>query len=206
MTSDLSRLALLWAAWCALHSLLITRGFQRALQTRLGPQFRFVRLAYNIVAVVTLAVLFIWTRRVGGPVLFNWWGAWIPVGAVLFAAGAFLFWAGGRVYDLDALLGVSQLKGAGIGEAGGLTRRGILGAIRHPWYTGGLLLLWAFPRDAAGLVASIVLSAYLVVGTYLEEAKLIAEFGDEYRRYQREVSMFLPFRWVRTRWVGRPSV
>jgi protein-S-isoprenylcysteine O-methyltransferase Ste14 len=203
MTPDLWLLALLWVAWCALHSLLIARGVQRVLQTGLGPRFRFVRLVYNIVAVVTLAVLFVWTRRVGGPVLFNWWGAWIPVGAVLFAAGAALFWAGGRVYDLDALLGVSQLMGAGIGEAGGLTRRGILGAIRHPWYTGGMLLLWAFPRDAAGLVASIVLSAYLVVGAYLEEAKLIAEFGEEYRAYRREVSMFVPFRWVRARFMSR---
>ena len=203
MTPDLWRLALLWSLWCALHSLLIARRVQRVLQERLGPRFRYVRLIYNILAVTTLAAVYAYALSFRGPVLFDWWGAWIPIGAVFFAAAVYLFWAGGRVYDLDSLLGLRQMKGVGIGEAGGLTRRGILGAIRHPWYTAGLFILWVRPKDAASLVTSIVLSVYLVVGAHLEEAKLVAEFGDEYRAYRREVSMFLPFRWVRARLMRR---
>jgi protein-S-isoprenylcysteine O-methyltransferase Ste14 len=34
----------------------------------------------------------------------------------------------------------------------------------------------------------------VVVGTILEERKLVAEFGDEYRQYQREVSMLFPWK------------
>jgi methanethiol S-methyltransferase len=45
----------------------------------------------------------------------------------------------------------------------------------------------------------MILSAYLVIGTLLEERKLILEFGDKYRLYQRQVSMFIPLKWLRSR-------
>ena len=41
-----------------------------------------------------------------------------------------------------------------------------------------------------------VLSVYLVVGTILEERKLVLEYGQVYRQYQHEVSMFVPWRWL----------
>jgi hypothetical protein len=44
-----------------------------------------------------------------------------------------------------------------------------------------------------------VLSAYLVVGTLLEERKLVIEFGEESRRYQSRVSMFIPVKWLTAR-------
>ena len=69
--------------------------------------------------------------------------------------------------------------------------------VRHPWYTGGILLLGVGPKNAAALVTAVVLTVYLILGAYLEERRLVAAFGDEYRRYRREVSMFLPFRWLR---------
>lgn len=199
MTPDLWRLALLWVAWCALHSLLIARPVQRALRIRLGERFRSVRLAYNLLAAVTFVPIYGYSLSLPGPIVFDWWGAWIPIGAPLLAASILLFWAGGQVYDLGVFLGVAGRARAGMAEAGGLSRRGILGAIRHPWYTAGLCILWVKPKDAASLVTSILLSAYLVVGAHLEERKLLAEFGDDYRAYRREVSMFLPFRWVRGR-------
>jgi beta-lactamase class D len=46
---------------------------------------------------------------------------------------------------------------------------------------------------------NLVLSAYLVIGTLLEERKLMLEFGKEYRDYQGRVSMFLPIKWLNPR-------
>ena len=139
MTPELWLLALLWIAWCALHSLLIARGVQRALQTGLGPRFRFVRVGFNIVAFVTFVPIYAYSLSLRGPVVFDWWGAWIPIGAPLLAASLALFWAGGRVYDLRVFLGLAERARSGMGAAGGLSRRGDLGVIRHPWYTAGLL-------------------------------------------------------------------
>jgi protein-S-isoprenylcysteine O-methyltransferase Ste14 len=44
-----------------------------------------------------------------------------------------------------------------------------------------------------------VLTLYIVVGTLLEERKLVHEFGDTYRSYQARVSMFVPLKWIRSR-------
>jgi len=74
--------------------------------------------------------------------------------------------------------------------------------IRHPWYAGVVLLLWARDLDAAGLVVSGVLTAYVLVGTLLEERKLVHELGDVYRDYQKRVSMLVPLRWLRSRIAG----
>ena len=43
------------------------------------------------------------------------------------------------------------------------------------------------------IVANSVLTIYIIIGTVLEERKLVLEFGDTYIRYQREVPMLIPF-------------
>ncbi len=62
-----------------------------------------------------------------------------------------------------------------------------------------LIFLWTGNLNIATLTTNLVLSAYIVVGTHLEERKLVIEFGDEYRRYQDQVSMFIPMKWLSIR-------
>jgi protein-S-isoprenylcysteine O-methyltransferase Ste14 len=42
-----------------------------------------------------------------------------------------------------------------------------------------------------------VLSLYLVIGAFLEERKLLKEFGDDYRLYKNRVSMLFPWKWIK---------
>ncbi len=203
MTGGLWILALAWVAWCALHSGLIALGVRDRITAGLGPRARFYRLGYNLLAAATFLAVFLFARSLDGPVVFDWWGGWVPVTAILLPASLYLFWAGAKVYDTATFLGLRQLRagrsGPGLGASGGLSRKGILGAIRHPWYTGGVLFLAAGPKTAPGLITAGVLSVYLVAGAFLEERKLVREFGEPYRAYRRRVSMFLPFKWIRGR-------
>ena len=104
------------------------------------------------------------------------------------------------------LLGFAQLAQGGVRRSGGArhgwTRPASWASIRHPWYTGCILLIWAGDLDAAALAANVVFTAYVVVGTLLEERKLVAEFGEEYRAYQRRVSMLVPLKWAGARLRG----
>jgi len=70
---------------------------------------------------------------------------------------------------------------------------GVLRHLRHPWYLAGLLLLWGRDLAARDLVTATLLSGYLYLGSVLEERRLLAEFGDRYRRYQRAVPASSPF-------------
>lgn len=198
-------LALAWTAYGAVHSAMISESATRFLERRLGTAFRFYRIFFNVVAIVLLVPLVWYSASLGQEPVLRWVGPWRGVRYALVALAVLLFAAGGRHYSLRRFLGISQLReasGRGLASGGGIDSSGILGVIRHPWYAGVLLLLWARDLDPAGLVVSGVLSAYVLVGTLLEERKLVHELGDVYRDYQKRVSMLVPLRWLRSRIAG----
>ena len=187
-------LALLWSAWCTLHSLMISRVVVANLKESYGDRFRYYRIIFNIVSVVTLIPVLIYSDSIRGDHFFTWSGVWRPVQLGLFMAALALFYAGGRHYDLRQFLGIRQVSehetAKGLTDSGALDTSGILGVVRHPWYTAAILIIWSRPLDMAVLVTNSVLTVYLFIGTVLEERKLVAEFGEEYRIYQEQVPMF----------------
>lgn len=71
----------------------------------------------------------------------------------------------------------------------------LYGFVRHPIYLGMLIGIWATPHMTAGhLLFAGVCSAYILVGSTLEEVDLAASLGAPYRRYQRQVSRIIPVR------------
>jgi protein-S-isoprenylcysteine O-methyltransferase Ste14 len=71
--------------------------------------------------------------------------------------------------------------------------RGAYRVVRHPLYLAILILFWSNPDMTADrLLFDGLWTAWMVVGTFLEEADLVAELGDVYRAYQRAVPMLIP--------------
>jgi protein-S-isoprenylcysteine O-methyltransferase Ste14 len=67
--------------------------------------------------------------------------------------------------------------------------------VRHPLYFFTLVLIWFTPNLTADrFLFNLLWTAWIVVGSYLEERDLVAEFGERYRHYQRTVPMLLPWR------------
>jgi len=195
-------LALAWTAYCALHSAMISETATGFLKRRLGESFRFYRLFFNSIALLTLIPVLWYSHSLRQAAIFRWEGVWLVPQYLLLACGILLVVAGGRHYSLGQFVGISQLRGAssgGLATGGGIDSSGVLGLVRHPWYTAVVLLLWGRDLDMAALVGNGVLTVYIVVGTLLEERKLVHEFGDAYRSYQARVSMFVPLKWTRLR-------
>jgi len=196
-------LAVLVIAWCTLHSLMISITVTGFLQRHLGTKYRFYRLFFNIIAVITLIPLALYARTQSGPVIFAWTGYYGIVPVVFIVTGLLLFYLGARHYDARQLLGFAQINNsrssAAITQSGNLDTTGILGVVRHPWYLGLLLLIWARQIDITTLIVNTLLTGYLVVGSTLEEKKLVREFGDKYRDYQQSVSMLLPIKWLKSK-------
>ena len=67
--------------------------------------------------------------------------------------------------------------------------------VRHPFYLFTLVLLWTMPDLSLDrLFFNVLWSAWIVVGAYLEERDLVADFGEDYRQYQKTVPMLLPWK------------
>ena len=201
-------LSLLWIAYCVVHSALIsitvTDFFKRAFRKK----YRFYRLFFNIFSIATLVPLLRYSDsdHWKTELLFAWEGPMrlIPYGMI--TLGAILLLTGARHYSVFQFLGIKQImqerSGGAMTVSGEFDSSGILGVIRHPWYLGVFFLLWASDITLRGLLTNMVLSSYLVIGTILEERKLVLEFGDKYKEYQRQVSMFIPIKWLRSKLQG----
>jgi len=205
MASDYLMLALLWGAYCAVHSALISIPVTNWFRKVLAGGYRFYRLSFNIFSLITLVPLVMYSQSAPfhSEPLFAWGGYWEIVRYSLVGLGVLLFVAGACHYSMLQFLGVNQIRKASVGGAiaagGDLDDSGVLGLVRHPWYVAVFLLIWAGDQNAAAITVNLVLSAYLIVGTLLEERKLVIEFGEKYRSYQDRVSMFVPLKWLTAR-------
>ena len=193
-------LALFWIAYCALHSGLITNSVTSFFKQRLGDNYKYYRIFYNIFAIVTLISIVFFTHSIKQTPFFCWKGFLMPVRYILLTSGLLILYAGSRHYDMQTFLGLRQMKLEVthnlINTSGKIDSTGILGIVRHPFYLGSILILWSNNLDYAMLIVNIILSLYLIIGTLLEEKKLIQEFGNEYIDYQNKVSMLFPIKWI----------
>jgi methanethiol S-methyltransferase len=195
--------ALAWSAYLALHSAMISMTATRYLRSVLGERFRFYRLFFNLVAIATLIPVVSYSTSVKGEMLFAWDGYFAVLKWALVATGVFLFIAGSCHYDMQQFLGIRQIRSGArhtlINASGTIDDTGVLGLIRHPYYTATILLFWAGDLTTTTAVINLVVTAYVVIGTLLEERKLRLELGESYRSYQARVSMFVPWKWLKSR-------
>jgi protein-S-isoprenylcysteine O-methyltransferase Ste14 len=67
--------------------------------------------------------------------------------------------------------------------------------IRHPLYFFMILITWSIPDVSSDrLLFNLLWTLWIVLGSYLEERDLVADFGDRYRHYQKTVPILLPWR------------
>ncbi len=184
--------------WSFGHSLFITHRWQRWLKEKIPSLEPWSRLIYVVFNTMTLGWLFYWWRSLPQTVLWNWDGPWqiLRWSGIAMALGFFAL--GAAAYDNRAFLGLRQLNNHLRGISGGepdFSRRGVLGWVRHPWYSGTMLFfLFCLPVTDVNLVWRSIFLIYTYVGTEIEERKLIADLGETYVEYRREVGRFFPKR------------
>ncbi len=195
--ASLIALSFAWIAYGALHSVLAahgTKGWVAAHLPRLMPAYR---LMYNLFAGLALLPILwlLWCDP--DPWLWHWHGgpAWVLNGLALVAAGVLV--AGPGLYDLSEFLGFRQLRERRIAleDQEPFRIAPLHRYVRHPWYALSLVILWTRDMNAARLVSALWITANFILGSRLEERKLLIRFGDAYRDYMTRVPGLLPRPW-----------
>lgn len=185
-------LALGWILFGFLHSLLASNWVKSAFQSLSGKFFHFYRFYYSVFAMISLAALLLYQYSFNSPQLFivRFWSYFLILPLAL--VGIIFMGISIRKYFF-------YLSGIDVffkrNAASRLDTGGIHQFVRHPLYFGTLSLVWAiflaFPY-ANNLIAAIGISSYTLIGTFLEEKKLVAVFGESYREYKRRTPMIIP--------------
>jgi len=195
--SALVVLGAVWIAYFAVHSVLAALAVKEWVGRRWPSVVPAYRLVFNAVAVLLLAPALGLMYGLHGPWLWAWEGEWALVAGALNALALGGFAWSLRWYDGSEFLGLRQWR---------RRERSVLDQerfhlsplhryVRHPWYALGLVLVWARDMDAARLVSAVLITAYFVVGSRLEERKLIRYHGAAYARYRERVPALLPLPW-----------
>jgi len=189
-------IALLWALYCALHSFLISTGFTKLMMRLLKKYFAFYRLFYIIFSLALIIPLF----KLQSPSDYEiiTYPATLDIIRQVLMYGSLIMFGWAFFFDYDALsfFGIRQImefgkkKNSSIPE---IKRKGLLGIIRHPMYLVLIIFLWSKVFTLTDLIVNSVLTVYVIIGTVLEERKLVLEFGDAYTNYKNEVPMLIPF-------------
>lgn len=200
---------LLWTGilvttWCVFHSMFVTHWWDRLVRRRLPGAHPLARLVYVVFSTLSFLGMMAWIRTHDDRLLWAWPGPWAALRWTGLAAALLCFWLGVRAYDNRAFLGLSQLRAWLRGRPAPeppFRRTGVLGVIRHPWYTGSLLFfVFCLPVTDVNLVWRGVFFLYTLIGAQLEERKLLRDLGPAYAAYRRQVPRFFP----RLKRPGRP--
>jgi len=189
---------LLWAAYCLLHSFLISIWSTKILTRLLKKYYSFYRLFYVLISLVLLIILINYTSHIDNEIIITYVFPWSIIRYVLMYGSLLLFfWAFFFNYDSLSFFGIRQILNYGkvikTNPAVTIKKNGLLGIIRHPMYLALIVYLWTQTFKLLDIFINIVLTTYVVIGTLLEEKKLILEFGNAYTKYQQEVPILFPF-------------
>jgi len=164
----------------------------------LGANYAYYRILYNVFSLLTLFLVVLYHLGLQEKIIFAWPWPWNLVKIAMYLVAFILFYGGYRAYDMQYVLGIKQLQAMRedkIQKAAEFQTSGILEYVRHPWYSAAILLVWAFgPISDVSLVSKIILTAYIIIGTFLEEKKLIHEIGQPYLEYRKRVPIFIPWK------------
>ena len=186
------------------HSLLASHAAKALARYLFGDRHTrgWYRLLYNALAVISLLPALLLVLALPDREVYR-----IPPPFSILALGVQALGAAGMAYsiyqlDFPHFAGLKQLAGwmrhvevhnQSDTSTSRLVVDGLHRYVRHPLYTSSLIVLWLISPMTVNRLAFVAgVTLYFYTGSIFEERKLVAEFGEAYRDYQRRVPRLIP--------------
>lgn len=181
----------------AVHSFMAARWFKSRVYRFVDPQ-RY-RLIYSVVSVLLfIPILVVWgSGRDSSPLIFVVSYPYRLISYLVMLSAVALFFMTALQIDVLEFLGLNGFFGEKE-EDSKLITDGFYRFCRHPMYFFAIIALWAFPMlKQIDMVGNGFITLYFLLGAWLEEQRMMEDFGSEYQEYRQNVSMFIPFKWFK---------
>lgn len=184
--------------WEIIHSLLASHTVKNNIYSFLGQEFhRYYRISYNLISFLSLVPVVFIVLSAPEMVIYAIPFPWFLLNLLVEGILSLILIAGIIQTGISEFIGVKQLTetiNSTSTNSTNLVTGGMYKYVRHPLYLIGLLIIWIFPVMSASLfVINISLTIYIFIGAYLEEKKLVSDFGQKYVEYIRTTPQFIPF-------------
>jgi methanethiol S-methyltransferase len=182
-------LILNWSVFYILHSALASGKIKRFLKANWPKFYKNYRIFYSLLSALLISgifiqALFLPVRHLWDPMGFSSYSGYmlttLGVVVIIRSIKAISFW---RFLVQDEKM------------ESPLIQKGMYNRVRHPLYL-GLTLVFLGYFLVAGTTGSLIhlacLILYLPFGIYFEERKLLALYGETYKKYKDQVPAFFP--------------
>lgn len=203
--SSLVPLGIGFIAYFVTHSLFASLWLKGLVHRRWPQLMPAYRLTFNLLSIILLIPLLWLIQQNPGALIWQWPGLWgWGMKTVTVAAMLGFLWSL-KSYDNMVFLGITQWRNRHTHSGDQhdpeqLHISTLHRFVRHPWYFFFLVVMWTQDLHSTQLFAYALISIYLVVGSIMEERKLVAHFGKAYIEYSRMVPGLIPLPW---RWLKR---
>lgn len=181
-----------WIIFFILHSGLASSQVKKRIF--LFIPFTYYRLFYNAVSTVALIPVVMFYLIYPSKLLFSPTPFIQVLGVSIIVLSFYLWKKSFNNYSISEFAGTDRLK-EGYKLQPRLRKGGLNKLVRHPLYSVSYLFLVGLfvllPSDI-NLLTSALIFIYFPIGIYFEERKLIAFFGEEYRKYKSNTPVLFP--------------
>lgn len=191
---DLAYLISAWFLFGAFHSILASRFVKEKTARHLPGVFSQYRIVYNLFALLTFMGVMAYGFSLSGEWLFEPSVIWEFIALMFATYGLLIIRVAMKSYGWREFLGLEVESDQKMMEKT-LKQSGLLGYMRHPLYTGIILIfigVFFYLPSLIHLVNLGCVMAYIIVGVHYEERRLIATYGKEYEDYRDKVPALFP--------------
>lgn len=186
------------------HSVMVRKGWRQHLSPIIPLHFQ--GSLYTAASGIVLAGLVLFWQNSGQTLIsLQGFSRWVAHG-IFFASLIGMMWGMRALKSFDVFGNQQILSHTGVShvQAMPLAIRGPYRWVRHPLYFFTLLMIWSCPDVTVDrLLFNTLFTAWIVLGTLLEERDLVAEFHQDYQNYQRKVPMLIPWKFLKPYSSGR---
>lgn len=175
------------------HSILAMDHAKNKAEKLMGKGYRYYRLIYSLISFPLIIPAFmVWAAYSrSSPLIYAIPDDLYPLVILVRLCALGLFGYAALQTDVLEFIGIKREKKKS------LITRGPYAIVRHPLYLAGILILFTNMRmTQLDLFATLLISGYFIIGASIEEKRLLSVYGDEYRKYMQQVSMFIPVKWL----------